>query len=393
MSFASSNRTALGRVKELVWGQMPATPAIKPIRYTGESLDDGITTEKSKEIRADRMVSDLVITDAAISGDINVELSYGSFDDFLEAAFMSTWTAPIAIAGVAGDISTTAGGLSSGTAGKFTGVPVGGYVDLAGFANAGNNGLFRVTANTGVALTLDPAPAAVETPAGTAAKVTSGGMLRNGVTEQSFAIQELFNDATTPTYRYFYGMRVKGFSFDMKTAALLTGKFSFIGKSAEYTEADVAGATHPAASTTDIMNCVTNIQSIEQDGATIGAPGSTMSLTLELDNGHRPQKGLSILGNVGVVASQLAVKCTASQYFESKDQADKFKAAEAFRFSFVLVDNSGNMYVFTLPKCKYTQFKVNSSQLDADVMAQTNFEAILDPVTVCMVQLDRFPAP
>ena len=392
MSFASSNRTGLSRVKEATWGLTPATPALVPVRYTGESLDDGITTEKSKEIRADRMVSDLVITDAAVSGDINIEFSYGSFDDWLESAMMSAWAGTVAIAGVAGDISTTATGIESTTAGKFTGVVVGQFIRLSGFTDPENNIVARVTAIVGDELTLAPVPGSVETPAGTAANVTSEGYLRNGVTEQSYTIVEVFNDATVVTRRHFYGMRVKGFSFDMKTAALLTGKFSFIGKSAEYTVTAFAGETNAAASTTDIMNCVTNMQSIQQNGATIGTTGSVMSLTLELDNQHRPQKGLGVLGNVGVVASQLSVKCTASQYFESKDQADKFKNSEAFSFSFVLIDNDENVYTFTLPRCKYTAFKVNSSQLDSDVMAQTEFEALLDPVTNCMVQIDRMDA-
>lgn len=393
MSFASSNRTSLLRVKETNWGATPANPALIPIRYTGESLDDGITTEKSKEIRPDRMVADLVITDASITGDINVEFSYSSFDDWLESAFMSTWAGAHTINGAAGDISSTVTGFTSTTAGKFTGLIVGQWIRSAGFTADGNNGYFRITNIAGDVLTTVPAPASAETPAGTAASIVTEGYLRNGVTEQSYTITEIFNDATVVTRRNFYGMRVKGFSFDMKTAALLTGKFSFIGKSAEYTTAPFAGETTAAGSTTDIMNCVTNMQSIFQDGAPLTTEGSVMSLTLELDNQHRPQKGLGVLGNVGVVASQLSVKATASQYFETKDQADIFKTAEAFSFSFVLVDNDGAGYVFTLPHCKYDSFKVNSSQLDSDVMAQTTFQALLDPVTNCMIQIDRFDQP
>lgn len=393
MSFASSNRTDLKRVKEVTWGVTPASPALTAIRYTGESLDDQITTEKSKEIRSDRMVSDLTITDAAISGDINFELSYGSFDDFLESAFMSSWAAAVAIAGIGGDISTTASGLSSSLAGKFSGVVVGTMVKLDGFADPGNNGYFYVTAQGGTTLTLDPAPASVETPAGTAAKVSNDGMVRNGTVEQSYTIAEFFNDATVLTRRHFLGMRVKGFTWDMKTAALLTGKFSFIGKSASYTTSGFSGESSVPASTTPIMNCVTNIQSILYDGAVLGSPGSVMSLSLELDNGHRGQKGLGVLGNAGVVGSQLSVKVTASQYFESKTEADKFKTATGFRFSFILVDAVGNAYGVTLPFCKYDSFKVNSSQLDADVMASTSFQALLDPVSNCMIQMVRFEAP
>lgn len=393
MSFASSNRTGLARVKEVTWGTTPASPALTPIRYTGETLDDGITTAKSKEIRSDRMVTDLILTDASISGDFNMELSYTSFDDFLESAFMSTWTAAVAIVGVAGDISTTATGLTSATAGKFTTAVVGTYVRLTGFTNPLNNTTYLVTANTGLTATLSPSPASIETPAGVLAHVTHGGMLRNGITEQSYTFVETFNDATTLTYRNFFGLRVKGFTFDLKTAAILTGKFSFIGKAASYTTTLFGGATFPAAPTTPVMNCVSNVQTILQNGAQIGAVGAVMSLSVNFDNQHRPQKGLGVLGNAGVVASQLSCQLTASQYFESKAQADLFKASTAFAFSFTLADSANNGYTFTFPNCKYDSFKVNSSQLDSDVTAATTFQALLDPVTVCMVQLVRFAGP
>ena len=63
----------------------------KKIRYTAESLNFSIENTQSNEIRPDRTEADLVQTSASASGDINVELSYGSFDDFLEAAMCGTW--------------------------------------------------------------------------------------------------------------------------------------------------------------------------------------------------------------------------------------------------------------------------------------------------------------
>src|SRR5882672_6089126 len=145
MSFATANRTDLKRVKETVWGTTPASPALKTLRYTGETLDDGITTEKSKEIRADRMVSDLIITDAAISGDINFELSYASFDDLFESAFMTAVSTPVTITGIAADISSSATAFTSTLGTKFNTILVGTFIRVTGFTNPGNNGLFYVT--------------------------------------------------------------------------------------------------------------------------------------------------------------------------------------------------------------------------------------------------------
>lgn len=95
MSLATSNRTALRYVLESTFGTTPATPALSSVRYTSESINYNIKNIKSQEIRADRNTTDLIQTDADVSGDINVEMSYGSFDDFIEAALCGTWTANV----------------------------------------------------------------------------------------------------------------------------------------------------------------------------------------------------------------------------------------------------------------------------------------------------------
>jgi hypothetical protein len=399
MSFATANRTSLYRVKEVTWGLTPANPALIQCRYTGESLDDNIKTETSKEIRSDRQTPDLIPVDDSPGGDFNFEMSYGSFADLMESLMLSAWSAPLTITGAAADISTVlavspAANLTSTTGAKFAGIVAGQWIKLAGFANPGNNGLFHVDAVlSGTQLALSPEPAAAETPAGAAVTIKSTGMVRNGVTEQSYTLVKIFADATTPTRHIFTGQRVSAGTFDMKTGALLTGKWSFKGKQANYSTAAFAGETYPAVSTTTIMNCVQNVQNILQNGAAVGSVGAVMSMSLNVDNQHREQKGLGVLGNVGVVAGSLLVKVTAQQYFESSAQATMFKNATAFSLSFQLKDGFGNVLVVTLPFCKYDSFKENSTGLNTDVMAQTSFQALLDPVTGCMIQIDRFDGP
>lgn len=398
MAKATANRTRLLRVKESVWGVTPATPALIETRYTGESISNSITTEKSNEIRSDRMTSDLVLTDSSPSGAVNIELSYGSYDDFLIAGLMTTdWSANVAVVGVAGDISTVAGptsNLTSGTAGKFTTILAGQYITLSGFTAPALNRTYRVAAKIDdQTLTLFPAPTVAETPALAAANVNSSGYIRNGVTESSFTVLKEFLDATVVTRHIFSGMRVGGFSFDMQTGSIMTGSINFMGKSAAFSESTFGGETIVPAASTEVMNSVTNLQDILQNGAVIGSEGAIMSLQVELLNNHREQKGIGVLGNVGVVAGTLEVNFTASQYFESKDQADMFESSEAFSFAFTMVDNTGNTYIFTAPRCKYETFDVSASGKDTDVMAETTFTALRDPVTVCMIQIDRIPAP
>jgi hypothetical protein len=94
-NLATSNRTALRIVKETVFGTIPTNPALKELRYTGESLNFNQKKITSNEIRSDRNTSDLITVSADASGDIKFELSIGAFDDLIEGAFASTFSTPV----------------------------------------------------------------------------------------------------------------------------------------------------------------------------------------------------------------------------------------------------------------------------------------------------------
>lgn len=105
-NLGTSNRVALRYVPEVTFGTTPATPTLTDIRYTGESLNYAVKTVQSSEIRSDRNVSDLVRVGADVTGDVQFELSFLSFDAFLEAALASTFGAPV------GNVSTLKNGVT-----------------------------------------------------------------------------------------------------------------------------------------------------------------------------------------------------------------------------------------------------------------------------------------
>jgi len=78
-------------VAEASYGVTPAAPAFKPIRHTGTTLALSKESLQSEEIRDDRQIADFRHGARQTGGDINLELSYGSFDDLLEAVLLGTW--------------------------------------------------------------------------------------------------------------------------------------------------------------------------------------------------------------------------------------------------------------------------------------------------------------
>lgn len=97
---SNASQTRIAYVVESTYGTTPATPTFETARIIGESLGANIDNITSNELRADRNVSDLVQVGGSSGGALNFELSYGSFDDFLESLMHSAWTTNVLKNGV-----------------------------------------------------------------------------------------------------------------------------------------------------------------------------------------------------------------------------------------------------------------------------------------------------
>ncbi len=95
--FADSNRASMRYIREDVntWGVSPTSGKTRRMRFTGSTLNAQKNTVTSEEIRDDRMVSAIIEVGANSSGELNVEYSAGTHDDFLESFMYGAWTRPM----------------------------------------------------------------------------------------------------------------------------------------------------------------------------------------------------------------------------------------------------------------------------------------------------------
>lgn len=97
---ANGSRHSMRYIAESTYGQTPATPAFKMIRHTGTTLGLSKESLQSEELRDDRQIADFRHGAYQVGGDISIELSYGSFDDLLEAVMLGTWEIDSPSAGI-----------------------------------------------------------------------------------------------------------------------------------------------------------------------------------------------------------------------------------------------------------------------------------------------------
>jgi hypothetical protein len=380
--------------QEVNWGVAPSV-AFKQLRMMGESMAGTKARSKPPEINYDRQASASVTTQESAAGGINFALSYGTYDDLFAGTLGEDYTAPVAIVGVAGDITLTVAGslytLSSATANKFAALAVGQWVRLSGFTNAANNGFYRVGAKaSNLSVTLVGGVAgATETPAGVLAKVTSGGYLRNDLDFQSFYVEKQLGSGLFLRYpgTYFSAMNING-----RVGQFMQG--SFTGMSKEEVKAALTASTGAivAAPTGRVHDTVANFEAPRLDDVLIGATIQGVDLTLTND-GAAADYGLGSASAQGMRGGTFTGTGRVDTLFKTLDLWDRFKAETGGRFSFRSLDNLGQGYVFTALNATIMNPKINASGPNVAVPASFDLEMNPDPVTGKTFQIDRFGLP
>jgi hypothetical protein len=391
---ADTSRFQLYFLAETNWGVTPAA-ALTELRVTGESLNLQETSVTSDEIRSDRQITDLVRTGFEPNGDVNSELSYGTFDQFFEGAFFGQFatvysnTLTVTVADDAG----TGGSVISddGLGGVLgAGIAAGAFIRVAGLTtNAGENGFYRVESITdGDTIVVTPRITAVAGEAGVT--IDNDGHLANGTTAHSFTLEKNFADVGQ--FFSFTGMMVSVANLDFSSESILTGSFTFMGRNGARAGATVGTGPAVAAPTTRVVNAVTNFGQLRENGVGIGTEATyfVQSVSATIDNGLRGQKAIGDAGNVGVGIGRATVTGSMTVYFNDGALYDRFVNETETQLSWVITDAAGNSYAFSMPRVKLSNAQVVAGGPDQDVLATFDFQALRDEVFGVTISMDRF---
>lgn len=383
---ADTSSSVLRYVKETTLGTTPAS-ALKVVRQTSNDLVRSQSYTTSQEIQSDRNIRDNILTDMEVTGSVPFELSFADFDDFFEAALFNTFSTAVAIS--ATDIAAAStGNKYTSTTTNFTtaNIVVGQWLKIAGFTNAANNGFAKVTSLTATELVISNLTLVNES--ATPTITMSGQRLRNGTTLQSFSLENEFTDITQ--FINFKGMCVNSMNLSFEVGNILNGTFDFIGMTSARATTTIGTGAHIASSTNDVMNAVSDISNIRENGSLLSTSGIyVLSASLLLENGLRGQKALGNLGNVGIGTGRCNVTGELQVYFKDGALYDKFINDTASSVDLRVTDGT-NSYIFTIPKIKFTNGTVSVGGVDQDIVLPLAFQGIYDSTTACSIQIDKF---
>ena len=377
--FSDTSTTTLAYAAEAVFGTAPAT-GYQLVRFSGESMNISIESAKSEEIDSSRQYTGSVQVSGSASGDLNFQLSYGEYDDFLLAVLQDdAWDAGYS------DVVTEIGADNLCTVTSTTGLKVGTIVKLLGLGASGDDGVYTVkkinsstTFTTEETLTVEAA-----TGTGTA---TNSGAIQNGVTNHSFAFEKKFVNEGSSHYFLLTGMRCGSMNMSLSTGSVMSGSFAFTGTGGTASEDSAESGSYSAAGANELMNSVSNVDnltlySVAADGTTTAMAATFQDFSLTVDNQLREQAAVGSLYAAGIGSSRIMVEASATIYFTNRDLFTQFIVNGDVQLRWQLTDEKddyGNRYGFCIPQAKVASHEVVASGPDADIVANVSFYAVKD---------------
>jgi len=392
---SDANRTQIAYVEESTIGTFPGTATMTKLRFTDESLNYNIEGITTNEIRSDRQPTDFIQTGRESSGGVNFELSFGAFDDMFEGALFSDWVGvgtgtTMTITAAAGNynftLNATANTIALGASVSHA-ILSGQWIELIGStADDGYHFVTNVATNTLTVQSITTGEALSATTV-----MIKGMRLRNGTTEHGYSIERALEDKGD--YFGFKGMRVNTMTITATASSILTGAFEFMGEEAIAATATMSGGAYAEAAAYDVMNAVSNVGEIMEGSSMAALTGQYIQeLTFTVNNNLRGVPAIGYAYNVDVGAGSLEINGTMNLYYEDLTIYNKFVNSTTSGLSFKTEDPSGNAYIFTFPRVRYSGDTINASGKNTDVMENMTWAGLRHATHDYTVQICKFTA-
>jgi hypothetical protein len=403
MAQAETNQVQLLVSEESTWAEVPSTPSMDVVRWTGGSLVHNKDTAESEILRADRMIDDIAEVMAHAEGDVNMEMSFGlaSDDSPQEIGLLAEGAlgSDIVQGGeTAVQIAITAStGAVVGTGTDWSSHLVGQWIMFDGFSlgtGRGNNGPHQIaTITDGQNLTLADTSILADEDTGAGNASWAVNCIRNGTTKKSYLLEMEFADVTE--FVSFRGMRVNRFDMNITASQIATCTFNFMGQQGI---SSATGLDDPPTRTAlgySVLNATSNVGTIYEGGAASGDALATAirSVSISIDNSGRNLPAVANEYAIGINYGRQRVTGTIEGYFEDNVLLEKYIQHTETSLIVPLNDAAGNWVIISIPSMYFTEGSPNVPGGDDEVIQTLNFAARREQTnSLYQVQIDFLPA-
>lgn len=391
---SDANRMNMSYVKELTYGVIPtaSTPELTDLRFTSESIAQITGTVNSAEIRSDRQIVDHLRTTINVAGDMNIELSYSAFDDFMEWSLQSatSWTLGTVNSDDDLDAVNADNSINSILASFVTdGFLANRWIKTAGFTDPANNGFFRIVTVAAGKLVLAGGTLVNES-ATTGRTATQGAEISNGVTDSSFVIEKEYTDLTGPAvFSRYTGCMIDSMTLTVPSDNIVTGSFGILGKiEASATVTLPSLDTKLSAPSNEVMAGIEDITAIMESNTAL----ASTQFSITLSNNLRERMQIGTLGPIGISSGTVDVTGTLQGYFTSIAEIDKYINFTDTALAIQFADSTGKGYVIDLPRVNYSSGTRVAGGVNTDILADLAFSSFRHETQGETIVIQRFVA-
>jgi hypothetical protein len=391
---SDSNLVGLAYIKETTWGQTPAgPPTLQNLRFVSESLGQNTNSIASGEIVNDRQISDLIRVGISGIGDINFELSYGTYDEYFAAALLdSAWSTLVTDTQITFSMANADNSINDSASGFVAaGFLANQWIKVSGFTgDTSNNGWYKIVSVAAGKMVLSHGTV-VDDAEGESVTIDMHPYIENGVSLTSFAIEKtVINSAASPVTYYMMhnGMAPNTFNLAIAADAIVTGSFGFLGKIADADTSTQGDGSNTAVTTTSVMNAIDNVKAVFENGASYDITGFNLAMT----NNLRARLQVATLGAVSLGKGSIGLTGGIQAYFENITHYNKHLDFIASSVVLRFEDAAGNGYILDLPRLKYGSGNPVAGGQNQDVIMDLGFTAYKNATESKSIRIVRAPA-
>ena len=351
------------------------------LRQTGVTLAPSADELESSEVSGNRQVLNSRKGMKKAAGDINFELSHGTYDGLLSAICGADWAANAKTI-AASTISATASTNTMADSGDGFTFSVGEFVQVACAFTTENDGIYKVTAATAGSITLQGKPLG-DMSAGESVTITGLDTLKVGSSEKYLTVQRHFEDIDK--YEVYQSCAVNSMSLSVKPNEISTGSFNMVAKDMTLEAVDASpdhGTSTKPISGIDVGNLYA--------GDAMAAYVTGVELSIEGNVEAKPVLGSNAAGYM-VWTDNFRVTAKLDATFEDDALMNAFLGETESNLRVALVDLDGNTFGFDLPRIKYTSGGRPTS--DRSEITQTpDIKALYDETDATTITFFRLAA-
>lgn len=218
---------------------------------------------------------------------------------------------------------------------------------------------------------------------------------KNGIAETSFTFEKGWTDISR--YIIYSGMVCNTFSMSLKTGAIATGSFGFMGGDASVSGTSLAGSKITAATTTTVLNCMTNVATLHEGSTYTNLNGIyVQEVSFSLNNNVRTISGIGFDTPQDVGVGKLEITGNLSAILNAASQTrlmEKFLAGTATKLKFTLRDSAlpltMKFYTIEFPNIKFESESLPTGGQSQDIIENIGFRALYSSSDACMIKVTR----